>query len=115
MGKLDLERLRAEGEKLRQFAARRRTELAGLEGASAKLRNARSNLVGKKVKRSRSWLLDQVAEVVRELWPRGVPARDPNRKLLRRLRPVLNQRRIYASDTTLLRALGRRPDPKKSR
>jgi hypothetical protein len=109
--KINLERLRAEeGEKLRQFGARVRTELAGLDGASARFWKAREN--PKRVKlRPRSWLRDHVAEEVRELWPRGVPARsaaNPNRKLLRRLRPVCKQRGIHASDDTLLRALGRR-------
>jgi hypothetical protein len=114
--KINLERLRAEGEKLRPVFARVRTELAGLDGASARFRNARSNLVGKKMKRSRRAKRERIAEVVRELWPHGVPARsaaNPNRKLLRRLRPALAQRHIHVSDATLLRALGRRRDPKK--
>jgi hypothetical protein len=71
----------------------------------------------KKAKRSRRALREQVAEVVREeVCPRGVPARsraNPNWKLLSRLRTALKKRGIHASDDTMLRALGRRPDPKK--
>jgi hypothetical protein len=81
-------------------------ELAGLPQVVERLRAKRPPC--KKAKPSRRKLRERIEEAVRELWPRGVPARDPNRKLLRHLRA---KRRLNASDTTLLRALGRRRDP----
>jgi hypothetical protein len=123
--KLNFERLRAEVEKL--VAQRRaeltglaglreRTGLAGLAGLPKALDAAKRSPPNKEAKRSRRARRERVEKVVRELWPRGVPARSaakPNRKLLSRLRPVLNKRGIHASADTMLRALGRRRDPKK--
>ena len=97
----------------RKLVEQLRADLAGLRRAldSAKRAPRRPG-----AKRSRRQLRERIEEVVRELCPRGVPARskaNPNWKLLRRLRAALKRRRIQASDTTLLRALGRRRDVKK--
>jgi hypothetical protein len=109
-----VDRLRAEVEKLLPIGERLHADLAGMPQVVERLRAKRPPR--KKAKRSRRELREQVKEVVRELWPRGVPARsraNPNWKLLSRLRPALKKRGIPASDDTMLRALGRRPDPKK--
>ena len=112
--KLNLERLRAEVEKLLPVGERLRAELRPIgERFHADLAAERSPR--KKAKRTRRAKRNQIEGVVNELWPRGVPARSPNRKLLILLRLELKRQHIRVSSdpTTLLRALGRRRDPKK--
>ena len=113
--KLNFERLRAEVEKLHPIGERLRAELHPV-GKRVRANLAAKRPPPKKAKRSRRALREQIEELVRGEYPRGAPARsaaNPNRKLLAHMRPVLNRRRIHASNTTLLRALGRRRDPKK--
>jgi hypothetical protein len=111
-----VEQLRAEVEKLLPVGERLHAELLPV-GERLRADLAAKRAPPPKVKRSRRALRERVAKVVREeVCPCGVPTRskaNPNWKLLSRLGKALEKRGIHASPDTMLRALGRRRDPKK--